>query len=175
MEKPRRIFAKRPQPFLLLVLRLVRLVLRHLQSRPLGEKPHRIGVAERLDLHNEVDRAAALMAAEAVVNPLVRRDGKRRRFLRVERAQAKQVRALPRQRHILSHHVLDRVSVIQFVQKRRRKRHACLPSSSHLPSGGDENFRICMVLHSPTSQIVRLMPSKSSCGIKSAGSLSGCE
>ena len=91
VEKPRRVLAERPQPLLLLILRLILLVLRHLQPRALCQKPHRVRVAQRLDLHDEVDRAAALVAAEAVVNSLVRRDGKRRRLFRMKRAQPKQV------------------------------------------------------------------------------------
>ena len=47
-------------------------LLRHLQTRPLGQQAHRIGKRKIFDLHDEVDDAAALAAAEAVVDLLLR-------------------------------------------------------------------------------------------------------
>ena len=130
MEEPRRVLAQRIQPLLFAVLRAVGLVLGHLHPRALGKKAHRVGVAEALDLHDKVDHAAALVAAEAVVDALVGRDGKRCRLLPVERAQAEQVRALAREAHILPHDLVDGISLYQLVEKHSRKGHG-----AHLLSG----------------------------------------
>ena len=43
---------------------------------PLGQELHRLRERQALDLHNKIDDAAALFAAEAVVDLLVRRHGK---------------------------------------------------------------------------------------------------
>ena len=84
---------------------------------PLGQELHRLRERQPLDLHDEIDDAAALFAAEAVVDLLVRRYGKRGRFLVVEGAQAEQVASLARQRHIAGYHVRDVVPRHHFVQK----------------------------------------------------------
>ena len=84
---------------------------------PLGQELHRLRERQALDLHDEIDDAAALFAAEAVVDLLVRRYGKRGRFLVVEGAQAEQVAALARQRHVAGYHVRDVVPRHHFVQK----------------------------------------------------------
>ena len=119
MEEARGRLAKRPEAFFFLVLRALGVVLRHLQPGALRQKAHRIRITEVFDLHDEVDHAAALMAAEAIEDPLVRGDGEGRRLFAVEGAQTEQVAAAPRQRNILPHDVLDRIAVIQLVQKRR--------------------------------------------------------
>ena len=122
-EEPRRVLAQRPEALLLLVLRAIILVLRDLKARALCKKPHRVGIVQPLDLHNEVDHAAARGAAEAVINPLVRRDGERRGLFRVERAEPKEVRATARQADILPHDLVDGIALGERVQKRLRKRH----------------------------------------------------
>ena len=58
-----------------------------------------------------------------VIDSLIRRDGKRRRLLRVERTQAKEVRPAARQRHILADDLFNGIALNQRVQKRLWKRH----------------------------------------------------
>jgi hypothetical protein len=75
VKKARGLATEIHKTLLLAVRGAVALVLGNLQPRALGEKPHRVGIAEIFDLHDEVDHTAALVAAEAVVDLLVRRDG----------------------------------------------------------------------------------------------------
>ena len=84
---------------------------------PLGQELHRLRERQALDLHDEIDDAAALFAAEAVVDLLIRRHGERGRFLVVEGAQAEQVAALACQRHVAGYHVRNVVPRHHFVQK----------------------------------------------------------
>ena len=122
-EKPRRILAQCPKPLLLLVLRVVIFVLRDLKSRALCKKPYRVRIVQALNLHDEVDDAAARVAAEAVKNALVRRDGERGGLFRVERAEPEEVRAPARQAYILPHDLIDGIALSERIQKRLRKRH----------------------------------------------------
>ena len=130
MEKPRRFLVQRPEPLLLAIPGLVLLVLRDFQPRPLGQRPHGVAVAQPLNFHLEIDDTAALVAAEAVEHALVRRDGEGSGFLSVEGTQAKQVGAGTLQRHILPHHVLNRVPRDHFINKCRWKWHGLPPSSN---------------------------------------------
>ena len=118
---------QRPKPLLLTIPGLVLLVLGDFQPRPLGQRPHGVPVAQPLNFHLEIDDAAALVTAEAVEHALVRRDGEGGGLLSVEGTQAKQVGAGTLQRHILPHHVLNRVPRDHFVNKCRWKWHG-LPS-----------------------------------------------
>ena len=86
---------ERPQSLLSPITAFVLLVLRHLHTCPLGKGTYRIGVAQPLNFHNEIDSAAALMAAEAVIDTLIGRNGKGGGFLPVEGAQTKQIGAGP--------------------------------------------------------------------------------
>ena len=72
------------QPGQLLILP----VLRHGHARPVRQELHRLGKAEILDLHDEVHYAAALAAAEAVVDLLVRRHGEGRGLFIMEGAES---------------------------------------------------------------------------------------
>ena len=92
-------------------------VLGNLHVDPLGQKPHRVGIGQVLDLHNEVDDAAALFAAEAVIELLVLQNVERGRLFIVERAAAPVASALRCQRHIGTHHVHDVIAGDQLVQK----------------------------------------------------------
>ena len=122
-EKPGGLLGQRPQPLLLPVAALVFLVLRHLHAHSLGQGADGIRVAQALDLHLEIDHAAALMAAEAIVDPLVRRYGKGRGFLPMEGAEAKQIGAGTLQIDVLAHDLFNWVSGGKLIQKCRWKRH----------------------------------------------------
>ena len=90
--------------------------------RPPREKGHRLREGEVFDLHDEADHAAALAAAEAVVDLLVRRDGERGRFLAVEGAEPEHVRpALLPQTHVARDDVDDVVARDQFVYESVRE------------------------------------------------------
>jgi hypothetical protein len=52
---------------------------------------HGVGVTQALDFHNKVDDAAALAAAEAMIDLLFDIDRKGRRLFAVKRAEPKQV------------------------------------------------------------------------------------
>ena len=120
-KKARGFLIECPEPFLALVHGPILLVVRHLHPRPLGQGPDGIGVAQTLDLHFEIDDAAALVAAEAVENALVRSDRKGGGFLSVEGTQAKEIAARPLQIHILAHNLFNRIPGRQLVQKLRWK------------------------------------------------------
>ena len=89
----RRVAVERQQPRAQAAGAVVPRVLRHLHTDALGEEMDRVGVGEVFDLHDEVDRAAALFAAEAVVHLLIGPDVERGRPLAVERAAAPVFRA----------------------------------------------------------------------------------
>ena len=92
-------------------------ILRHLHVDPLGQKADGVGIGEVLDLHDEIDDAAALFAAEAVIELLVLQNVKGGRFLIVEGTAAPIAAALRRQRHVGAHHVHNVVAGDQLVQK----------------------------------------------------------
>ena len=113
MEKPRRVPIERPiaAPGGTYPRSASFLLGRGMFARP-RQKRHGIREREILDLHDEVDDAAALAAAEAVVDLLIGRNGERWRFLAVERAQAEEVRpALFCQPDVLTHHVHNVVAL----------------------------------------------------------------
>ena len=93
MVKPGRLLAQSPQPLLLTVAALILRILRHFHAHPFGKGPHGIGIGHPLNLHLEIDDAAALVTAKAVVNSLFRTHGEGGSFLSMERAQAKQIGA----------------------------------------------------------------------------------
>ena len=103
------------------------IILRHRQIGPLSQKAHGIGIAEVFDLHNEIDDAAALLAAEAVVDLLFRRNGEGRRLFIVERTQAEKIGALAGQRDITADDVHNITAGDQLVQKTLRERHRTPP------------------------------------------------
>ena len=98
-------------------------VLRHLQVSPLGQQAHRVREAEVFDLHDEVDHPAPVLAAEAVVDLLVRRHGEGAGLFIVEGAQAKVIAALFCQGNIGGDHVHNVAAAGHLVQKSLRKRH----------------------------------------------------
>ena len=100
-----------------------------------GQKLHRLRKGEVLDLHDEVEHAAALFAAEAVVHLLVRRHGKGGRFLAVEGAQAEIVVTLALQLHIARHHVHNVTARRQLIQKRFAEPHEAPPFPRRAPAG----------------------------------------
>ena len=111
VEKARRVPVEREQALAFFRAGVVRL-LGQLHARAVGQKGHRLREREILDLHDEADDAAALAAAEAVVDLLVRRDGKRRRLFAVKRAEPEEVRpAFFRQAHVAAHDVDDVVAL----------------------------------------------------------------
>ncbi len=123
VEKPCCVLAERPETFLLAIAALVFAVVRNLQIDALGQEANGVGIAQAFDLHDEVDDAAALVTAEAVVHLFIRRDGKGRRFLPVEGAEAEVIRAAALQLDVLADHVLNRIAGDQLVQKRLWKGH----------------------------------------------------
>ncbi|MPM55294.1 hypothetical protein SDC9_102088 [bioreactor metagenome] len=113
-----------------LLLRLpVPRLLRNLQPGAPGEKPHRVRKGEAFLLHDKVDDAAAPLAAEAVINLLVRGDGEGAGLLAVKRAEAKVVRASSRKLDIAAHHIHNVAAGRQLVQKILRKRQRNIPPS----------------------------------------------
>ena len=99
-------------------------VLRNGHAYAAGEKAHRVRVGEIFDLHDEIDDAAALAAAEAVVDLLVRRDGEGRRLFAVEGAESEQIlSAFFRQSDILGNDVRDIVSFNELLNEAFGKRH----------------------------------------------------
>ena len=148
-EKPRRVLAQGPKALLLLILRVVGLVLRYLHPRALGEEADGVGEVQPLDLHDEVDHAAARVAAEAVIDALVRGDGERSGLLRVERAEAEEVRAPARQAHILSHDLVDGVAVDERVKKRLWK---CQGRNLLSQMGSSGAYRTCHVVGMKSSE-----------------------
>ena len=145
MEKPGRLLTQGPEPLLFPVPALILRVLGHLQPRPLGQKPHGVGVGEIFNFHDEIDHSAPFVAAKAVVNALLRRNGKGGGLLPVEGTQAKEIAPPPLHRHILTHYILNGIAGHHIVQKGRRKRHratsflgACRPL--HIPFPADTAF-----------------------------------
>ena len=67
-------------------------LLGHGHVGPPREEGHRVLKPQVFDLHDEIDDAAALAAAETMIDLLVRRHGKGGGLLTVERTQAEQVR-----------------------------------------------------------------------------------
>ena len=90
-EKPGGLLGQRPQPLLLPVAALVFLVVRHLHAHSLGQGADGIRVAQALNFHFKIDDPAALVAAKAIVNALVRCHGKGGRFLPMEGAEPKKI------------------------------------------------------------------------------------
>ena len=66
---------------------VVRDLLRHRHAGALRQKTDRLDVLEIFDLANKCDYIAARAAAKAIKRLVVRINGKRRRFFRMERAQ----------------------------------------------------------------------------------------
>ena len=123
VEKARSVPVEREQPLALFRAGVVRL-LGQLHAGAVGQKRHRLREREILDLHDEADDAAALAAAEAVVDLLIGRDGKRRRLFAVKRAEPEEVRpALFRQAHVAAHDIDDVVALGELLQKGFRKGH----------------------------------------------------
>ena len=84
-------FGQCPQPLLLPVAALVFLIVRHLHAHSLGQGADSIRVAQALNFHFKIDDPAALVAAKAIVDPLVRCHGKGGRFLPMEGAEPKKI------------------------------------------------------------------------------------
>ena len=124
MEKFGSVLAQGNQALLLLVLTLIGPVVRHLQIDPLGQEADGVRIAQAFDLHDKIDHTAALVAAEAVVHLLVRRDGKGRCFFPVEGTEAEIVCAAPLELDILADDLLDWIPGNQLIQKCLWKRHA---------------------------------------------------
>ena len=108
---------QRPQPFLLAVAALVLFILRHCHADPLCQCPNRVRIAQSLNFHLEIDHAAALVAAEAIIHALIRRYGEGSGLFPMERAQTEQVGTGAFQTHILTNHFFNGVSCNQFIQK----------------------------------------------------------
>ena len=131
--EPGGVLVGRQKPGPLFPARLVGARLRHLHPRPLGQQAHRVGKGQVLHLHDKGDHPASLAAAEAVVDLLIRRDGKGGGLFVVEGAQAPQVVPLLGQVDVGGHHVGDLAAGHQLVDKLFRDRHSppsfrlCLP------------------------------------------------
>ena len=120
--EPRRIAVERENARTQAALFAVRL-LRNGHIDPLGQKAHSVRKGEVFLLHDEVDNAAALLAAKAVADLLIRRNGERAGLFVMERTQAKIVCTLFLQRNIIAHNVNNIVAGDQLVQKPLVKRH----------------------------------------------------
>jgi hypothetical protein len=129
MEETRRVLAERPQALLPLVGGGVLMIVRYIHSCALGKEANRVRIVEIFDLHDEIHHAAALVAAEAVVNALVGRDREGGCFFRMEWAQAKQIAALAGQGNVLADHVLNGIAGRQLVEKCWREWHCSLLSA----------------------------------------------
>ena len=92
----------------------VAVLLRYLHPRPFGQKAHRIREGEILLLHDEVDNAAAPLAAEAVVDLFVRRDGEGAGLLTVEGTEPEIAGTLPLKPHVPGNHIHDVISGSDF-------------------------------------------------------------
>ena len=118
------LFHQRPQALLMAVTALVLLILRHFHACPLGKGTDCIRVGKSFNLHHKIHCTAAFMAAEAIVNSLIRCNGKGCCLFPVEGAKTKQIRAGSLQAHILAHHILNGISGNQFINKRLGKSQA---------------------------------------------------
>ena len=116
-----------PKPLLLAVTGLVLLVLGYLHTGPLGQGTNSIRIGKALDLHLEIDNAAALVTTKAVINSFVGIDGEGGGLFAMEGAQAEHIAAAALQIHILPHHIFNGVALDQFIDKRRRKCHISSP------------------------------------------------
>ena len=130
VEKPCGLLTERPQALLGAIAGLVLLVLRDLHPNPLGQSPDRVRVAQTLDLHLEIDDAAALVTAEAVVDALVRGHGEGGGLLPMEGAQPEQIAAGPLQGDIVPHHIFNWIPSHQLVNKGWWKCHITPPCLS---------------------------------------------
>jgi hypothetical protein len=63
------------------------------------------------------------MAAEAIINALIRSHRERSGLFPVEGAQAKHIRAAALEGHILTHHILNGIAGQKLINKRRGKSH----------------------------------------------------
>ena len=101
----------------------VTFLLRDLHSGSLGQKTDSIRKWKIFNVHDEVDDATALFAAEAVIDLLVRRDGEGAGLFTVEGAQAEQVAALAGQLYVTAYHVHNITAGGQLVHKALGKCH----------------------------------------------------
>ena len=106
-------------------------ILRHLHSGTFGQKCHRIRIGEIFDLHDEVDHAAALAAAEAVVELACRIHRERRSPLIMKRTEPEEIcsAALP-EGDVTADDIDDVTALRQFLNKVFRKGHGVLTNSS---------------------------------------------
>src|SRR5262249_38330730 len=114
--------------FLLDLLRRARLPFRHLHADAGGEVLHRVDIAHAAVGHEETDRVAVRAAAEAVIELLGRADGKRRRLLVVERAEAGEVGARFLEAHVARNDFDDVDPVEQILLERLWNHGALAPS-----------------------------------------------
>ena len=98
-------------------------ILGHGQIHTLGQKTYCIGIGEILDIHDEIDNATALFAAETVIILLVLQNMEGGRFFIVEWTAAPIAPTLRLQRHIAAHHIQYVISSCQLVQKALGKGH----------------------------------------------------
>ena len=115
VEKPGCFLVQRPKALLLPVTALVLLIFRDLHPGTLGQGTDCVRVAQALNLHLEINDASTLVAAEAIVNSLVRRHRKGRGLFPMERTQAKQVGAGALQAHIFPNHIFNWIAGSQLV------------------------------------------------------------
>jgi hypothetical protein len=117
-------------PGLLPVARVTVLVL-DLHAGDASQLLDGVHVLEPAGLHEVAHRVAGLVAAEAVVEPLVRADRKRRLGFRVERAQALEVPAPPAQLDLLPDEVgqIDPLQYLLYDRFCDSARHSLRPST----------------------------------------------
>ena len=89
----------------------------HLHSGAFGQETDGVRKREVFLFHDEVDHAAAFAAAKAVVNLLIRGNGKGTGLFAVERAQAEKVAAFFGQMNIVGYHIDNIAACDQFIQK----------------------------------------------------------
>ena len=111
------ILAQVAQTLLLFVGGDVFPVLRDFHADSLCQKADGIGIFQTFHFHDEVDHAAALVTAKAVVDTLVGRYGEGGGLFIVEGTKPKEVAATASQSHIQAHHILDRIAGCQFIDK----------------------------------------------------------
>lgn len=96
---------------------LVTVLLGNFHPGPLGQKPDGIREGEIFLLHDKVDHTAAALAAEAVVDLLIRRNGEGAGFLTVEGTKTKQIGPFAAELHIAADNIYNVVAGNELVHK----------------------------------------------------------
>ena len=109
------LFMQSPQTFLLTISALILLILGNLNYCTLCQRPNRVAVAQSFNLHLKLNHATAFMTSKAVIDSLIRCDGKRSSLLSMEGTEAKQVGSGTLQSDILTNHIFNWIAGSQLV------------------------------------------------------------